>query len=232
MSRTKKIAWGVLIGLVVAGGIYFGGLYRRVLQLAGLETPEEVARRAVLQLPAAPPSAETEPVQIYLASTNVPGTLEPVTLRLPRSRDLTDRARQLIEALVSAPTPQQRTLPPATTLLELYVLPNGLVVADFSPSLATDLPSGILSEELAVRSLIETLRANLPQLKQLKILLGGQEATTLAGHVDLTAYFLLGPPETSSSEGWGLPGLTAWWSPGTLDRQPKETDRRSSAELR
>ena len=55
------------------------------------------------------------------------------------------------------------------------------------------MPSGILSEEIAVNSLVQTLTANVPALRRLKILIHGQEVDTLAGHVTSTGFFDLIP---------------------------------------
>jgi hypothetical protein len=51
------------------------------------------------------------------------------------------------------------------------------------------MPSGILSEQMAVESVALTLGANVPGVKQLKVLVHGQEAETLAGHLDLYGMF-------------------------------------------
>jgi len=68
-------------------------------------------------------------------------------------------------------------------------LPDGTAVADFSEALATAIPSGIQSEQLAVDSITRTLQANVPQVQRLRILIHGQEVDTLAGHLDLTQPF-------------------------------------------
>jgi spore germination protein GerM len=100
------------------------------------------------------------------------------------------RSRQLVDALIlSPPSPEQRTLPADTTLLDFYLMPDGTAIADFADTLATGTPSGILSEQLAVDSITRTLAASVPQVRRLKILLHGQEADTLAGHLDLTGFF-------------------------------------------
>jgi hypothetical protein len=74
-------------------------------------------------------------------------------------------------------------------------------VADFSDAVASEMPSGILSEQLAVDSIARTLAINVPGLRRLKILIHGQEVDTLAGNVDLTGFFDLNSPapQTSSS---------------------------------
>ncbi len=46
-----------------------------------------------------------------------------------------------------------------------------------------------MSEQLAVQSITQTLGANVAGIRQLKILIHGQEAETLAGHLDLYGLF-------------------------------------------
>jgi hypothetical protein len=84
-----------------------------------------------------------------------------------------------------------RTLPPDAVLLAFYLLPDGTGIADFSEALATSVPSGIASEQMAVDSIARTLEANVPQVRRLKILIHGQEVETLAGHLDLTGTFVV-----------------------------------------
>jgi hypothetical protein len=50
-----------------------------------------------------------------------------------------------------------------------------------------------LNEEMAVESIIRTLGANLSTINRLKILIRGQEAETLAGHLDLSEFFSVSP---------------------------------------
>jgi Sporulation and spore germination len=95
-----------------------------------------------------------------------------------------------------------RTLPPDAALLAFYLLPDGTGIADFSEALATSIPSGIESEQVAVDSITKTLEANVPQVRRLKILIHGQEMETLAGHLDLTQAFVVnanGPRAGNSS---------------------------------
>jgi hypothetical protein len=109
---------------------------------------------------------------------------------LQLASDSTVRSKQALQALIAnAPSPAQQTLPADANLLAFYLLPDGTAIADFSDALSSETPSGILSESLAVNSIALTLEANVPSLRRLKILIHGQEAETLAGHVDLTGYF-------------------------------------------
>jgi len=95
-----------------------------------------------------------------------------------------------------------RTLPPDAVLLAFYILPDGTAIADFSEAMANSIPSGIQSEQLAVDSITKTLESNVPRVRRLKILIHGQEAETLAGHLDLTGTFPVSanaPAATSAS---------------------------------
>jgi hypothetical protein len=113
---------------------------------------------------------------------------------LPLSADPATRGRQVIDTLIAkAPGPQQRTLPADAALLGFYILPDGTAVADFSDALASETPSGIESEQMAIDSIAHTLENNVPAVHRLKILIHGQEVETLAGHADLTGFFDLNP---------------------------------------
>jgi hypothetical protein len=120
--------------------------------------------------------------------------IAPVEMPLPLSADPAKRGRQVLDALIAdAPSAAQRTLPEDATLLGFYILPDGTAIADFSDALASETPSGILSEEMAVDSIARTLESNVAGAHRLKILIHGQEVDTLAGHADLTGYFDLNP---------------------------------------
>ncbi len=102
------------------------------------------------------------------------------------------RSKQVLNTLLAGPVDAElRTLPPDALLLAFYLLPDGTAIADFSEALATSIPSGIVSEQLAVDSITRTLEANVPQVQRLKILIHGQEVETLAGHLDLTGTFAI-----------------------------------------
>jgi hypothetical protein len=121
-------------------------------------------------------------------------------VQLSLSTEPVQRAKQLIAALITrVPSAAQRTLPADTALLQFYLLPDGTAVADFSEALSGALPSGILSEQMAVDSIVNTLQANISAARRLKILIRGQEAETLAGHLDLTGFFPLTSPEPAAA---------------------------------
>lgn len=192
MPRNIKVAIGILVVAVIVGLLSLGGLRKHMRSLNVNQSTEEQARRAVLEPPISTPTDRPVEAEIYWAAGA--GKVAPTEIELPLSADPVERSRQLLQALIAdPPTPEQRTLPASTTVLGFYILPDGTAVADFSDSLASETPSGILSESVAVNSIVSTLAANVPQLRRLKILIHGQEVDTLAGHVDLTGFFDLNP---------------------------------------
>ena len=190
MTRQMKIIFICIVAALVAGLFALRALHRRATQLQPTRTTEEEERREVIAPPISTPTDVTTSAQLFWISAAQTDQLAPVTVQLPLSADPAHRAKQLITALIdNPPTPAQRTLPAGATLLNFYVLSNGQAVADFSDDLSTEMPSGILSEWLAVSSIAQTLAANVPQITQLKILVHGRELDTLAGHVDMTDFF-------------------------------------------
>jgi len=61
-------------------------------------------------------------------------------------------------------------------------------------------PSGILPEMLTIQSILGTLHANLPQITQVRFLVDGQQAQTLAGHIDLTHIYNVADTSTRAED--------------------------------
>jgi hypothetical protein len=217
--RWKVLLIGGLVIAVVAAAIYFPILRRRVKRAAQLQQQsEEQARRELTQSIPVNPSDPRLKTRMFWASNALDSTLAPVVVELPLSNDPVLRSKQVLNTLLAGPVDAElRTLPPDAVLLAFYLLPDGTGIADFSEALATSIPSGIASEQLAVDSIARTLEANVPQVQRLKILIHGQEVETLAGHLDLTGAFLVNtrPAQLPNKPAAGAPSTT----PGTLTPQ-------------
>jgi len=181
----------ILLAAVIAAALYFPALRHQVDKAKQLtEKTAEQARRELI--PPAPVASGDPRVKakMFWGTSEQDGKLSPITVELPLSSDPALRAKQVLNTLLAGPVdPESRTLPPDAALLAFYLLPDGTAVADFSEAIGTSIPSGIQSEQLAVDSIARTLEANIPQVQRLKILIHGQEADTLAGHLDLTQTF-------------------------------------------
>jgi hypothetical protein len=208
MPRSMRIALTVLAVAVVVGLLSFRSLHRRIQRIAAEQSADEQARHDLLAAPISTPTDVNVKATIFWASG--PDTVAPVEVHLPLSADPVERSRQLLHTLaINPPTPDQRTIPADAVLLGFYVLPDGTAVADFSDALSSETPSGILSEEVAVNSIAQTLQSNVPTLRRLKILIHGQEVDTLAGNLDLTGFFDLTPPAQANASASGAAGTTA-----------------------
>src|SRR6266478_5276684 len=145
------LASGFIFALLAAA-IYFPILRGRVKRAAKLQQQsEEQARRELAQPITINPGDPRVKAKLFWASDTMDSTLVPVTVELPLSKDPVLRSKQVLN-----------------TLLAFYVLPDGTAIADFSEALATSVPSGIVSEQLAVNSITRTLEANVPQVQRLK----------------------------------------------------------------
>jgi hypothetical protein len=184
---------GLLIIAVLVAAIYFPVLKHRLSQSA--QVPEKSAEEARREL-AQPSSAGTgDPIvkaKMFWSSGAEDGSLASVRVDLPLSKEPVTRAKQVLNTLLAGPSDfDLRTVPPDAVLLAFYLLPDGTGIADFSEALSTSTPSGVQSEQMAVDSITQTLGANVPQVRWLKILIHGQGVETLAGHIDLTRTFLV-----------------------------------------
>jgi hypothetical protein len=68
--------------------------------------------------------------------------------------------------------------------------PGTLAVVDLSAAFAASHPSGIEPETLTLLAMLGTLHANIPSITQVRFLIDGHQAETLAGHADLTRTYL------------------------------------------
>jgi hypothetical protein len=190
-ERWKFWVTALLVFALVGAAIFVPILRKRMQRAARLQQQsEEQARRELIQPVPMNASDPRVKAKLFWISDADNSMLAPVVVELPLSSDPVLRSKQVINTLLAGPVDVElRTLPPDAVLLAFYILPDGTAIADFSEALATSIPSGIASEQLAVDSMARTLEANVPQVKRLKILIHGQEVETLAGHVDLTGTF-------------------------------------------
>ncbi len=197
MPRNLQITLGVLIVAVLIGLISLRGLHKRIENLSENTASEEQERRELLKPAISTPTDVSVAAKMFWAAG--PDALAAGQVDLPLSADPVKRGRQVLDELIAkAPSPEQRTLPADAVVLGFYILPDGTAVADFSDALASETPSGIESEQLAVDSIARTLENNVSTAHRLKILIHGQEVETLAGHADLTGFFELNPPTSAA----------------------------------
>ena len=98
-------------------------------------------------------------------------------------------SRRLIELLVQGPMQGgSRTLPAGAKLRALFIS-SGTAVLDFEAEAFAEHPGGTAAELLSIYSVVNTLVLNIDSIRSVKFLIGGREAATLVGHVDLQDAF-------------------------------------------
>ena len=182
IPRYLLIAVAALLALVVSMGIY---LRHMRLQAAQLESA------ATNALPVAPPaSGPTETVTLYVAD-DAASMLHARSAQIPLPGGRQQRAEELLRALlrIYQQPGAVHPLSPAADIRSIYLVDPGAAVIDLNAAFADQHRSGILSEQLTVNSLVETLAVNVPGIQRVNILVGGEKRETLAGHADLTEAF-------------------------------------------
>ncbi len=131
--------------------------------------------------------SEEDQVTVALYFVNAEGDLVRESRRVEPAVTPALMARRLIEALAQGPREGlQPTLPPDTAVRAAHLGPDGTAYVDLDSAFSRGLMSGSRDALTAVRSLTETLAANIPECARVKILVEGDEVRDLGGHLDLS----------------------------------------------
>ena len=184
-SIPRHLKFGMIalvIGFVITLGL-FVDVVGRIQSMVQQKEPEGNP----FTPPAAPLYEQTDPqmaVKVFF-----PGMQEDIILSgedqmIFRSAELANRARQILQKLLEGPktTGLFPSLPKDTKLQEVFIDGMGLAYVDFSSPISANHPGGMLNEQATVYSIVNSLTYNLPEIRQVKILVGGAEKETLAGH--------------------------------------------------
>jgi spore germination protein GerM len=135
-----------------------------------------------------PPEAETvakASVTLYFPSA-AGNTLMEETREIVETKQPADRGAQILAALLDGPQSDEAlpAVPEGTMLRRLWVERDGDAYADFSEELASGISGGSADEILTIFAIIDSLTANVPEIRRVGILVAGRERDTL-GHLDL-----------------------------------------------
>ena len=137
------------------------------------------------------PEAE-ERTEAFLYYAVARGThLTAVSRAFPPEKDAHTLGRAMLEALMEGPAESglKRLFPQGTRINALFVTGNGEAYVDIGLD-RPDLPPGdTMTEYLRIYSLVNTLTVNIPEIRQVKILVNGDETSSLGGHISLDTLF-------------------------------------------
>ena len=108
---------------------------------------------------------------------------------MPQDRAL--RAEEVLRAVLAQYTqsPSPHPLSRSANIKEVFLAGDNTLLVNTSTAFADNHPSGIITEELTIASLTETISANVPGIERVKFLVDGKERETLAGHLDLASFY-------------------------------------------
>ena len=137
--------------------------------------------------PTQPLYAPTDPpvnVKIFFPAASGDTLLVAEDQMIFKSSELANRAKQILQKVQEGPHDAKMvpSLPKETKFQDLFISEQGTAFIDFSSAIATNHPGGVLNEVATIYSIVDSLTYNLPEIREVKILIGGVEKETLAGH--------------------------------------------------
>ena len=177
MILKRYIFFSVLV--LIGGAVALGVVFIRAVDLPVGEAPREILRPANVK------PSQTTLAHLYFSDKESQFLIaEERILKHPENPALF--ARSIIEALIKGPQRGLiRTIPADATVRAIYVTAEGICYLDLNSNIADKHPGGIKSELLSVYSIVNSVVLNVPEVEAVKILINGDEAETLAGHIDL-----------------------------------------------
>lgn len=129
-------------------------------------------------------------VEIYFPASGKPGFVK-VKRSIYATASLVNQGKQVLQALLEGPRRDgseagaAACFGPDAAVLELYLDGKDLAVVDLPLATVQALPGGTSSEVAVLYCLLRSLGSALPGVSRLQVLIDGEEAETLKGHVDL-----------------------------------------------
>ena len=170
------------IGFAVILG-FFVDVVGRIQSLVIDQETEENPFRPPAQ-PLFSPSDPPMTVRLFFPSSDGDVLLSAEYQSIFKSSDLTNRAKQILQKLEEGPRSGALTpsIPADAKVTEVFVADDGVAFIDYSNAIAANHPGGMLNEQATIYSIVNSLIYNLREIRQVKILVGGTEKETLAGH--------------------------------------------------
>jgi hypothetical protein len=184
MPRHIKIALIVLgVGLAVALGFFVNVVGR----VQSMMKNEREAEENPFKPPTQPLYTSTDPpmnVKLFFPAVSGEPLLTAEDGTIFQSSEIENRAKQILQKLQEGPhnTSMVPSLPKDAKAQDLFISEEGVAFINFSNTISTNHPGGVLNELGTIYSVVDSLTYNLPEVKEVKILIGGVEKETLAGH--------------------------------------------------
>jgi hypothetical protein len=187
LKKLTPKQWAAIAGTAVFALVFAWALISGLTRLLTAPAPGTAAVDAPASAaPAGAPAVPHIKATLFFASED--GLRLVASERdVPLAEGVLAQARSIIEAQLSAeaPPPLVSTIPKGATLRGIFVSQRNEAFVDLDPVIRTAHGGGSHQELMTVYTIVNALLTNLPTLTEVQLLIGGQEADTLAGHVDL-----------------------------------------------
>lgn len=186
MSETDRSIRDNRMLLILVLGIFFiaavGGAYLWIrthdpdaAQKSNGEGPQSLVQ----------PAFRNEPLTITVYYP-VNGMLLAGAASVKRQPDTQAQARETLAAAFSDQRAAQTAVFRDIKLKAFYLDGQGTAYIDLVPSQQRDVSASAWEEFLALSAMVNTVMQNFDEIKQVRFLVDGREAQTLAGHMDLS----------------------------------------------
>ncbi len=203
----KKIGLAVLI--VAVSGALVWNYQEAVLEFLerGRDAALDPARRDAARAPSVKKT-------LYFAGVEE-DLLVPYPVEVEIGKNNVDTLRNVLEALIAGPQGEgyAPVIPKGTKLRMTFPGPDGIVYVDFDETLRDAHPGGVWAELMTAYGVAGTVVRNFPDLfDRVVLLIGGQEAQSIAGSLAITGPLRvreeLMSEEASAPEAGGSPPAT------------------------
>lgn len=174
-TRKKKKTFRLfyILGAVLIGGGFLAFMFWALSDSIFPPDAEEAAAKR-----------ERKEVVLYFSDANE-RFLVPEKRLVPKGKNTTAQAEEIVKALIEGPKLGQIRTIPASAKLQGIRITEGMAILNFDNPFIEQHPGGTASEVATVYSLANTLTQNLTEIKKVRFQVGGKDVTTIKGHVDL-----------------------------------------------
>lgn len=117
--------------------------------------------------------------------------LRSVKRQFAASLDSQELAVEIVHAVIAGPMNKDAgpTWPDTVKINAVFILPDQSAYIDLDLDAKSVRFMDTRGELLAVYSMVNSLTVNIPEIKRVKFLIKGDDAATLAGHIDLSPFY-------------------------------------------
>ncbi len=182
-KKTRKKRRFLLLSVIVVASVVFLAFF--FITLFDYLYPPAKGKQAAAK------RRDKQEVTLFFSDANE-RFLVPEKRFVPQEKEPEAQAQELVQALLAgSKTGLVNTFPEKAELQGVGMEGSDTVVVNFRESFAATHPGGTTAEMATVYSLTNTLGANIPVVKKVKILVGGKERESLKGHVGLRDTFTM-----------------------------------------